>query len=97
MASILSELFLAALRAVVVAYDIFTWPVYRALETPWREKTKQKLGPVVRTRNDSQMVAFKREKGNSDIYQEIIVKNKVKINLSVNQTLLRACFSRLIP
>jgi hypothetical protein len=46
MASLVSDLLLTALRALVHAYDLLTWPIYRAIETPWTLKTRQRLGKV---------------------------------------------------
>ena len=33
-------------QAVVFVYDVVTYPVYTAIQMPWLEKQKQKLGPI---------------------------------------------------
>ncbi len=44
---LLSDLLLGVVRSLVFVYDVFTFPVYRAiLEQPWEGRTKQNLGPV---------------------------------------------------
>ena len=73
----LVDLILGFVRAFVFVYDVFSFPVYKMLEKQWEEKTRQKLGQVVNTSKDANLVAFRRQKGNSDIYEEIIVRNKV--------------------
>ena len=72
------DVFLTVVRAFVFVYDIFTYPIYAVVQQPRTEKEKQKaLGAVVNTGADDAGISFRREKGNSAIYEEIIVRNHV--------------------
>ena len=44
------DVFLTVVKAVVIVYDVVTFPVYYMLQQSWQEKTKQKLG-MVKTKN----------------------------------------------
>ncbi len=72
------DIFLSVVKAVVFVYDLVSYPLYAIAQTPRSEKTKQKaLGRVVMTSSDDAAAAFKRERGDSPIYEEIIVRNNV--------------------
>ena len=45
---VLLDIFLGVVRAVVFVYDVITYPVYFAVQEPWKEKSKQNLGQVSR-------------------------------------------------
>ena len=45
---VLLDIFLGVVRAVVFVYDVITYPVYFAVQEPWKEKAKQNLGQVSR-------------------------------------------------
>jgi len=74
---VLLDIFLGVVRAVVFVYDVITYPVYFAVQEPWKEKSKQNLGQVKCLKENSEMVSYIREKGASAIYTDAIVKGKV--------------------
>eukprot|EP00094_Tigriopus_californicus_P009180 TCALIF_08850-PA protein Name:"Similar to ACSL3 Long-chain-fatty-acid--CoA ligase 3 (Homo sapiens)" AED:0.14 eAED:0.14 QI:0/0/0/0.85/1/1/7/0/432 len=71
------DLMLGVVRAVVFVYDVLTYPVYTFIQQPWEAKTRQNLGVVHQTERNAEAIAFRRDKGASEIYQEIIVRNGV--------------------
>lgn len=70
------DLVLGFFKVVTFVYDIVTFPIYGITQQTWSNRTKQNLGPVI-NEEDSKSITFRRDKGNSDIYQEIIVQGKV--------------------
>lgn len=75
--AILVDIVFRVMRCVVFIYDIVTFPMYSITQQSWKDRTKQNLGPskcVTKTRSS---VSYRRDKGDSPIYQEIIIQGKV--------------------
>ena len=73
----LVKIFLLLLNAFLTLYDLVTFPIYWLLMPSWKERTKQNLGEVLMTEMTSKTVTVTRKKGQSPIYQEVIIEGKV--------------------
>merc|ERR1711944_292954 len=71
------DIFLGFFKVVTIIYDIVTLPIYGLTQQSWKDRTKQSLGTVSNVEYNEKVVNFKREKGSSKMYQEIIVEGKV--------------------
>eukprot|EP00093_Oithona_nana_P001045 01045.XXX_2991_4_1 [CDS] Oithona nana genome sequencing. len=73
----LVKLFLFLLNTILTLYDLVTFPIYWMLMPSWTQRTKQNLGQVSMPEMSSKSVTVTRQKGESKIYQEVIIDGKV--------------------
>ena len=73
----LVKLFLFLLNTILTLYDLVTFPIYWMLMPAWTQRTKQNLGQVSMPEMSSKSVTVTRQKGESKIYQDVIIDGKV--------------------
>ena len=73
----LVKLFLFLLNTILTLYDLVTFPIYWMLMPAWTQRTKQNLGQVCMPEMSSKSVTVTRQKGESKIYQDVIIDGKV--------------------